>query len=561
MLKRYCYMKQRYKLNLALWLVLAALATNSCSKLNENEISKVYVGGSSGSLSAGSQLIAAYGDLSTVMHGQDEIFSLQENTTDECLVPTRAGDWDDNGVWRLLHTHTWDATHGQVSQVFTNLGTLEADATTTLALNPSAEQAAEATFLRSLAQYYYLDLYGQVPYRTVAAYNSIDAAPVMTPTQAIDTLVQNLTAIIPVLNPNNDHSLATPNAARFLLMKTLLNKQWFLNPSKPASPVAADMQQIYSLGQAIMSSGQVINGQALGLTPYYFDNFGPNNGGSGAANTGGVSTENIFVYGNNGTATNANGTANGPIDDRWMMALHYNSWDQQAPNAGWNGFSTIAEVYTAFDPNDTRKGNVPYPAANTYGVSPISGLNVGLDSGQQKNEKGENINDRRGNLLSFLEPVANIETDVHTLEGAGIRGIKYYPDYANYTGHASNQLAMFRYADVLLMMAEADLSGASGGSADALAIVNQLHAARGAAPLSTISLVNTSNLYDGTTILEERQKELWWESWRREDMIRMGVFLLSWDLKSADVGTTYLLFPIPVTQVVANPNLKQNPGY
>ena len=120
---------------------------------------------------------------------------------------------------------------------------------------------------------------------------------------------------------------------------------------------------------------------------------------------------------------------------------------------------------------------------------------------------------------------------------------------------------MFRFADVLLMEAEADLSGASGGAGEALIKVNQLHTARGAAPLSTITLVNTGNLYDPTTILEERQKELWWESWRREDMIRMGVFLQEWELKSADVGNTYLLFPIPVTQVVANPNLKQNAGY
>ncbi len=561
MTNRIYYMKKRDILNLGQMLVLAALVTTSCSKLKENEISKVFVGGSSGSVTAGAQLITTYSDLNPVMHGQDEIFSLQENTTDECLVPTRAGDWDDNGVWRLLHTHTWDATHGQVQQVFNNLGTLEADATTALALNPSTEQAAEAIFLRSLAQYYYLDLYGQVPYRTVPNYNTINAAPVMTPAQAIDTLVQNLTAIIPQLSPSNDHSIATPNAARFLLMKTLLNKQWFLNPAKPAPQVATDMQTVHDMGLAIQNSGQMITDSSIGLTSNYFDNFGPNNGGFGVPGTGGTSHENIFVYGNNGTATNANGTGNGAIDDRWMMALHYNSWDQQAPNAGWNGFSTIAEVYTAFDPSDTRKGNVPYPAPNTYGASPISGLNVGLDSGQQKNEKGVNINDRRGNLLSFLEPVANIETDVHTLEGAGIRGIKYYPDYANYTGHASNQLAIFRFADVLLMMAEADLSGASGGSGEALTIVNSLHAARHAAPISSISLVNAGNIYDGTTILEERQKELWWESWRREDMIRMGVFLQAWDLKSADAGTTYLLFPIPVNQVVANPNLKQNPGY
>ena len=360
-------MKKTYVSNLGQLLLLAALATTSCSKLKENESSKIPVGGT-GSITAASQLIAAYNDLNTPFHGQDEVFSLQENTTDECLVPTRAGDWDDNGVWRLLHTHTWDATHGQVSQVFSNLGTLESDATTVLALSPNTEQAAEATFLRCLAQYYYLNLYGQVPYRTVAEYNAIGVAPVMKPADAIDTLVNDLSGIISQLSSSNDHSLATPNAARFLLMKVLLNKQWFLSPAKPAAQAQGDMEEIRTLGLAIQTSAQPMVGSGkIGLTPYYFDNFGPNNGGFSAGN-GGVSTENIFVYGNNGTAANANGTGNGPIDDRWMMALHYNSWDQKAPNAGWNGFSTIAEVYTAFDPSDTRKGNVPYPAPNSFGV-------------------------------------------------------------------------------------------------------------------------------------------------------------------------------------------------
>jgi hypothetical protein len=533
-------------------LLLTALAAMGCTKLKENEQNKLVIG-NGGSASAGTQLIAAYNDLNTVMHGQDEIFSLQENTTDESLVPTRAGDWDDNGVWRVLHAHAWDATHGQVQQVFSNLGILESDATTVLALSPTPEQAAEATFLRSLAQYYFVNLFGQVPYRTVPNYNTINASPVMTPAEVIDTLVSNLTGIIPQLNQTLNYYV-TANAARFLLMKVLLNKQAFLNPAKPAAQAAADMQEVYSLGQAITG---------FSLTTNYFDNFGPNNGGFGAPGTGGVSTENIFVYGNNGTATNPNGTGNGAIDDRWMMALHYNSWDASGVygSAGWNGFSTIADVYTAFDPTDTRKGNVAYPTANAHGVSPISGLRVGLDSGAQYNELGVQEMDRRGNVLSFQGEVANTETDLHTLEGAGIRGIKYYPDYVNYTSHPSNQLAMFRYADVLLMMAEADLSGASGGAGDALALVNQVHTARGAAQLSSISLVNTGNLYDPTTMLEERQKELWWESWRREDMIRMGVFLSAWNLKTADIGTTYILFPIPVAQLVANPNLKQNPGY
>jgi hypothetical protein len=545
--------KNKYNL---LSILVLGLFTN-CTKLNENLISSFPYNPSGGTTSAAGVLVSAYGDMSGVFHGQDQLFSLEENTSDECLVPTRGGDWDDNGVWRVLHAHAWDATHGQSASVFTGLGTLESDATTVLASSPTPEQAAEATFLRSIAQFYFMDLYGQVPYRTVPNYNTVNASPVMGPAALIDTLVTNLTGIISILPASNKNYQANPNAARFLLMKVLLNKQAFLNRQTPAAADPNDMAMVYQLGKDIMTSGA-----GLGLTTNYFDNFGPNNGGYGAPGTGGMSSEIIFGYPNNGTATNLNGTGNGGITARWMMGLHYNSWDSKGVygGAGWNGFSTIADLYNSFDATDTRKGNVPYPAPNAAGVSPISGLNVGLDEGQQLNETGANITDRKGNLLIFSQTVNLVETDVKTLEGDGIRVIKYYPDYAHYTGTASNQLIFFRYADVLLMMAEADLNGASGGPSDALAIVNGLHTTRGAAPLATLTLVNTSNLYDPTTLLAERQKELYFESWRRQDLIRFGVFLQPWTLKTSD-DPKFLLFPIPATQLIANPNLKQNPGY
>jgi starch-binding outer membrane protein, SusD/RagB family len=550
--------------NKVLTLIICVGIISGCTKLNEglNQSFPFSSSGGGGGNAAGI-LVQCYQDLGTPFTAQDHIFSLEENATDESLVPTRGGDWDDNGAWRVLHAHTWDATHTQPPAVFVNLGQLESDATTVLALNPTAEQAAEATFLRSFAQYYFLELFGQVPYRTVPNYNTVGAAPVMQPAACIDTLVANLTQIIPLLPSTNNAYQANPDAARFLLMKVLLNKQAFLNPAAPAAAVAADMQEVYTLGQAIVASGMANPGGTLGLTTNYFDNFGPNNGGFGGAGTsiGGPSTEEIFALDNNGTATNPNGTTNAGIDAEWMMGLHYNSWDQQAPNAGWNGFSTVSEVYNAFDATDTRKGNVPYPAPNAAGVSPISGLNVGMDEGQQYNETGTPIKDRKGNLLNFAPTVSLIESNVATLEGDGIRVMKYYPDYAAYNGgNASNQLVLFRYADVLLMMAEADLRGASGGSGDALTIVNTLHATRGAQPLAAISLVNTSNLYDGTTLLEERQKELYWERWRREDLIRFGAFLLPWDLKPTD-NPKYLLYAIPTTQLIVNPNLHQNPGY
>ena len=68
---------------------------------------------------AGRQLLlsGAYADL-TFLAAQDQLFSLEENSTDESLVPTRGGDWDDNGVWRVVHAHTWNADHGQILSIF-----------------------------------------------------------------------------------------------------------------------------------------------------------------------------------------------------------------------------------------------------------------------------------------------------------------------------------------------------------------------------------------------------------------------------------------------------------
>jgi hypothetical protein len=546
------------KSNKFLTLVAATILTMSaCTKLDSVQRDSIASSGSSTSLDVNGLLNNAYNDLSGLLHNQDQLFSLQETVTDEALIPTRGGDWDDNGVWRVLHAHTWDVTHTQAQSVFIGLGKLESDATTVLAFKPTVQQTAEAMFLRTLAQFYLVDLYGQVPYRTVAKYNSIDAPPVMTPAQAIDTMVNNLNAIIPVLDPAGAPYKASPDAARFLLMKVLLNKQAFLNKQNPAAANAADMATVITLGTAIL------NNSKYSLTPHYFDNFGPNNGGTDPIAGFGKSSEMILAYPNlPGVSTN-NGIGAAGINARWMMTLHYNSWGHKGDgvygSAGWNGFTTVADFYNAFDATDTmRRGNVAYP-----GVTDSSGLKVGLIQGVQKDEKGANRLDRNGNPLTFNAQVNLIEPDPLTLEDNGIRVIKYPPDYQHYSGgQQGNQLQIFRYADALLMVAEAHLrSDDAAGTGASLSLVNQLRTARKAAPVTgPLKLYNSTNLYDPNTLIAERQKEMYFESWRRQDLIRFGAFLQTWALKTAD-DPKYLLFPIPATQIVANPNLKQNPGY
>jgi len=492
-----------------------------------------------------------YNDFNGLINNQDQIFSLQENTADACLVPTRGGDWDDNGVWRVLHAHTWTLVHSQFITVFNGLGQMESDALAALANNPTALQADEALFLRSVAQFYYVDLFGQVPYRLIADYNSIKPAPIMQPAEAVDTLIATLNSIIVhnALPASNVPYKASVDAAKFLLMKVLLNKGAWINRAAPTFD-AADMQWVITLGNELIQSGK------YNLTANYFDNFGPQNATKGK--------EAIWSWPNNGSAS-INGINSQGINARWMMTLHYNSWNATGKygGAGWNGFSTVASFYNTFEGSgnetidttkDSRLGGRFYT-----GVTDVSGLRPGLMVGLQHNQAGDAEVDRHGNPLAFTSTVHLVETDANTLEVAGIRITKYPPDYNAYDGgNQTNQLQIFRLADVVLMVAEAYMR--TNDDATALTLVNQLRSVRGASALGSITLVNTSNTYDPNTLLAERGRELYWEGWRRQDLIRFGVFMIPWDLKTAD-DPKYFLFPIPSDQLIANPNLKQNPGY
>ena len=88
-------------------------------------------------------------------------------------------------------------------------------------------------------------------------------------------------------------------------------------------------------------------------------------------------------------------------------------------------------------------------------------------------------------------------------------------------------------------------------AAGALPIVNDIRLKRGATPLLSVT-------YDN--LIDERGREMYWEGWRRQDLIRFGKFLESWQEKSVN-DVKNLLFPIPNTALAVNPNLEQNPGY
>ena len=131
---------------------------------------------------------------------------------------------------------------------------------------------------------------------------------------------------------------------------------------------------------------------------------------------------------------------------------------------------------------------------------------------------------------------------------------------------SSTDWIFMRLPEIYLTYAEAVLRGGAGGDrATALDLVNRL---RLRAYGDASGNISDAELTLGF-VLAERGRELYWEGFRRQDLIRYNMFTGAdylWQWKgNANTGRAvdsyYSLFPIPYEDLVANPNLKQNPGF
>ncbi len=459
-------------------------------------------------------LVGAYGTLRDV-HGSGADM-IGEHTGDALIAPTRGGDWDDNGAWRALHQHTWDADFSNIRNFFNRYTSGLFSAIDLLQFNPSTQQEAEARFLRAFYVFWICDGWAQVPMREPGA-PLAELPYVMSSSEAIAYVISELEAIVGNLPPDDVPWVATQPAAYALLAKAYLNKAVYESADRLTFTFdAGDMTKVIENCDAIINSGD------FELESQYFDNFTSDNGEN--------SSELIFC------SKNTAGVQSEGVRGTWMSGLHYN----QTPS-GWNGFSTLADFYNTFETDDNRRSaELPTLKAET-------GLLAGLALGQQYNAAGEALEDRQGNPLSFtLESPIMVSGGL--LEISGVRVYKFIPDMTN-EETPGNDFTFFRYGDILLTKAEALLR--SGQNGPALTIVNELRGVRGASDLGSI---------DEASLLAERGRELYMEGWRRNDLIRYGKFLDAWQDKPAS-NPTYLLFPFPSAQIVANPDLVQNPGY
>jgi hypothetical protein len=180
-----------------------------------------------------------------------------------------------------------------------------------------------------------------------------------------------------------------------------------------------------------------------------------------------------------------------------------------------------------------------------------TGFNQGFLVGQQYGPDGEPLETRSGDPLIFV-PEIDLEDSP---ENYGVRVVKFAPKPdTERQFSSSNDVPLMRISDIYLARAEAFLR--SGDEDAALTDINYIRSRR-SADGEELPLLESLTLDD---ILKERGFELYWEGYRRQDLIRFGKFTDAWQEKPV-TDATKTLFALPTSAVDVNENLIQNPGY
>ena len=169
--------------------------------------------------------------------------------------------------------------------------------------------------------------------------------------------------------------------------------------------------------------------------------------------------------------------------------------------------------------------------------------------------KGNQVHFTEDITLAKIDNTVEVGNDAHAYQ-QGCHSIKWFTTPADYNNgrNQSNDLPIFRFADILLMKAEALTRQGSSG---AKALFNQIRTYAGAP-----TIANEPTLQE---IYDERGREFFDENWRRNDMIRFGHYEDEFfphykDFPDANFDKRHRIFPVPQNTINLN-GWEQNPGY
>ncbi|MBN2805153.1 MAG: RagB/SusD family nutrient uptake outer membrane protein [Prolixibacteraceae bacterium] len=463
-------------------------------------------------------LVTIYSRLSYADFLRD-YWNMQELTTDEAV-----STWDDDGILSY-HIFNWTADNIANERVYrtclynitlSNNFLIEASDEMLEKRGFSGTDAetiqqfkAEARFMRAFYYWILMDIYGNPPFATDASLAAGEAPPQITRADLFNYIETELKEIEPLLSApkNNEYGRADQAACWALLSRIYLNAEVYTGSARFTDCITYSQKVIdagYSLEadyKWLMLADNYLNTNEFIFTSVY-DN------------------ANIETWG--GTNYMALGASGVPQEVNGM-------------SSSWSSLRMCQQIPALFPSTDPT-----------------------LDQRAMLWTEGQNLEVK--DLGTSLDGYSSFK--FRNLDRAGVPPVQNN----TYNNLSDIDFPIFRLAEIYLNYAEAVLRGGSGGDVNtALQLINRL---RGRAytnnPASTAGNIAAVELTI-EFILDERARELYWEAHRRTDLVRFNKLTTDaylWDWKGGvregtAVDERFNLFPIPTSDLLANPNLKQ----
>lgn len=481
-------------------------------------------------------------DLQSMDGGASEIirafWSVQETTADGAKC-----SWGNDAWVRALNTNTWsDAQNDAVYAVYvrtlqgisyvneylrqTTPAKLQERGVDEVLAAKIAGFRAEARFIRTYLYWMAIDTFGSVPFITEdspigGAYYPKQASRTAIFNYCVGELNSLLSEDSGLAQPRHLYPRADRGSAAGLLARMYLNAEVYTGTPMWAETRSV-CERIFDMGYA--------------LCPQYSDLFRGDNGQNMSARG-----EFLWAVDYNDFRTQSYGGSS------YLLAAALASTDitdQTRPNGqrhGWAGLRVpyeYVERYFAVKDQDYQSGD--------YQCDDLRGRLFYI-KGRSESMEGELYNYMHGWSCLKFNNIPHDQTDASFLEMSATK------DFADV------DFPMIRLAEIYLIYAEACMH--LGQDSDALPYVNEL---------SQRAAVSGPEEITTEWLVAERARELMWEAHRRTDLIRFGLFHTDtylWPYKGGDdfVGQAFpeykCIFALPPTELAANPELKQNPGY
>ena len=580
---KYIYKRYMKQAAIAIFAMVVALGFSSCldehpkDQLDED---KIYT-------TASDIYVNAVASLYNYIGGANEsegiqgtcrgIYDYNTLTTDEAIIPIRGGDWYDGGLWNAMYQHRWTATDEPLYDTWKYLYKVivlcnksldvvwekssYGSSSPVLSDDQRDAYSAEVRAVRALMYYEAMDMFGRIPL-IKSTYEELDL-------QAVENLKSNehvsasnlpeqsersevfrfifdeLQQALPYLpdehsnKEGNYYGRITQPVVNFLLAKLALNAEIYMyddwTQGYAHRPSGKDISFKIPLGNNNSLANGFYMRNAWETCIYYCDqlakegycleddyafNFSTHNE---------TSKENIFTI---------------PMDKNiYTNQFHYlfRSYHYTHGGAlGWGSENGTCATISTMKANHYGEADEDARCKLNFvaGVVKVDGKELEMDNGKSLEYQP-------------FEVMQNL-TNSPYIKTAGARMAKYEVDRTSYMDGKlqSNDIVLFRYADALLMKAEAKVRNGEDGSQELNAVRSRV-----GMPARPATLDN---------ILEERLLELVWEGCRRQDLIRFCKFTGAYDLREPlenEASGYTIVFPIPQKCRDLNDNLTQNPGY